>query len=233
MLTKEEIEALVEGPLARVKTAMPHHRQIEAADLYDLTHLARVEISRVLNAAHDLARALLAALARAEDAEMAHAALLQEAADACRYLHVIKIEDRHGPWNSAVLQCCELIRALVPDAGIKALAELRKERDEYKKLAVAGNLVALEIRTVEAERDALRARLAETEGKVGALRKAVDFLRTTIRSNIVVKPGPHTVELPDGSIHSGPLADFMHDLLPMIADVLDRAALASAQGVKP
>lgn len=63
-----------------------------------------------------------------------------------------------------------------------------------------------------------------------AVLKDVDFLRTTIRSNIVVKPGPHTVELPDGSIHSGPLADFMHDLLPMIADVLDRAALAALPG---
>lgn len=63
--------------------------------------------------------------------------------------------------------------------------------------------------------------LARKEDK---LREAVDFIRTTIRNNIVVKPGPHTVELPDGSVHGGPVAEYLHSLLPMIADVLDRAA---------
>lgn len=63
--------------------------------------------------------------------------------------------------------------------------------------------------------------LARKEAK---LRHGVDFIRTAIRNNIVVKPGAHTVELPDGSVHEGPLAEYMHSLLPMIADILDRAA---------
>ena len=73
--------------------------------------------------------------------------------------------------------------------------------------------------------EALAVELSEVE----KLREAATFLRDTIRQSIVQTPGPATVETPDGKVHTGPLAEYMHDLLPMIADVLDRAL----EGDKP
>jgi hypothetical protein len=88
--------------------------------------------------------------------------------------------------------------------------------------AAQDDIAKSRVACMEAEADAaaLRAQVERMRAKIAAL-------RDTIRTNIVTKDGPHTVEMPDGSVHSGPLADYMHDLLPMIADVLD-AALAPA-----
>jgi len=70
-------------------------------------------------------------------------------------------------------QCAapDAIRALAPDAGIKALAELRAERDALMD-AVQANLLRpdnMRAAQAEVERAALRARLSEMEGKVGVL----------------------------------------------------------------
>jgi hypothetical protein len=60
---------------------------------------------------------------------------------------------------------------------------------------------------------------------VAALVDAVRALRDAMRDNIVVNDEPHTVVLPDGSRHSGPVVDFLHTLLGAQISVLD-AALA-------
>ena len=88
--------------------------------------LTQSAIARSHIAAHDEMERLRA------DAQAAVAALLQEAEEACRYLHVVKTEARHGPWNSAVLQCCEMLRALAPTDGLALVAELRAERDMWR-----------------------------------------------------------------------------------------------------
>lgn len=61
------------------------------------------------------------------------------------------------------------IRALADTDGLALVQALRAERDEYKKLAIAGNLVALEMRTVEADRDRLAAANAALEAQVARL----------------------------------------------------------------
>jgi hypothetical protein len=115
--------------------------------------------------------------------------------------------------------------ALSSHPAVKALVEA--ERDALAQNVVATNGVWQANLRLIAERDRIASELAAAKEREAGLREAVDFLRTTIRANIVVKDGPHTVELPDGSIHSGPVAEFLHELLPNIAEVLDRAALAS------
>lgn len=64
---------------------------------------------------------------------------------------------------------------------------------------------------------------------VAALVEAVRALRDAMHNNIVVNDEPHTVVLPDGSRHSGPVVDFLHALLGAQISVLD-AALARVKG---
>lgn len=129
-------------------------------------------------------------------------------------------------------QCAapDAIRALADTDGMALVNALRAEAEAHKDHAL--RLLPLANRTIaaEADRDRLAAANAALEAQVARLLEPINFLRETIRQNIVVKDGPHTVVLPDGSTHSGPLADFMHELLPMIADILDRAALAAFRG---
>jgi hypothetical protein len=65
---------------------------------------------------------------------------------------------------------------------------------------------------------------------VAALVESVQALRDAMRDNIVVNDEPHTVVLPDGSRHSGPVVDFLHALLGAQISVLD-AAIARVKGV--
>jgi hypothetical protein len=69
---------------------------------------------------------------------------------------------------------------------------------------------------------------ASPDGAV--LVESVQALRDAMRDNIVVNDEPHTVVLPDGSRHSGPVVDFLHALLGAQISVLD-AALARVKGV--
>lgn len=72
--------------------------------------------------------------------------------------------------------------------------------------------------------------LAAQPDDVAALVDAVRGLRDAMRDNIFQNDEPHTVVLPDGSRHSGPVVDFLHALVGAQISVLD-AALASVKGV--
>lgn len=72
-------------------------------------------------------------------------------------------------------------------------------------------------------------RIEELEDKLAKAVDAVRALRDAMRDNIVVNDEPHTVVLPDGSRHSGPVVDFLHTLLGAQISVLD-AALARVKG---
>lgn len=109
--------------------------------------------TELFTTAPDLARWGLAQHARAEEAEAAQAAFAERAATVGK-----TVGDGHygDEVHDAILR-------LPSDTGKQALAE-------WKRLAVAGELIARELAIVEAERDDLRARLAVAEGRMGAVR---------------------------------------------------------------
>jgi hypothetical protein len=112
------------------------------------------------------------------DAELAVAEALREAAEACQYLHVAKTKNRHGPWNSAVLQCCELLRALAPADGLAAVKALRVEARENAMQALASMGQAQE--AYEAQLKA-EAELAAAQQRERVLREALKRLLPAAR----------------------------------------------------
>ena len=66
-----------------------------------------------------------------------------------------------------------IVRAIAPASGVAKLEALRAERDEWKRLAVAGEITARHMNIVEAERDTLAAEVARLRDRervlVGAL----------------------------------------------------------------
>ena len=127
------------------------------------------------------ARTTLALMTQLEDAEAAQALLVERAAG-----HVGQALDAltsgsfdtSDPRIEALAEYADAIRALAPASGVAALAELRAERDEWKRkhgelqdlatehnTAVAKNTIALTSRAqkAEAERDDALARLAAAE----------------------------------------------------------------------
>lgn len=65
-----------------------------------------------------------------------------------------------------------------------------------------------------------------------ALVDEVKFIRDTILKNTRDADGPHTITMPDGSVHTGPLVDLWHNINALIVrrltDRLD--ALAALRG---
>ena len=130
---------------------------------------------------------LEAELARVRaDAELAVAEALREAAEACQYLHVAKTKNRHGPWNSAVLQCCELLRAIAPADALAAVKALRVEARENAMQALASMGQAQEAYEAqlkaEAERDRIAAELATSRARETALVEALVEQNELLRS---------------------------------------------------
>jgi hypothetical protein len=111
-----------------------------------------------------------AELARVKaDATAAHALVLEQAAKVPR-LHAKQLQQNGLTAMSSDFDHIEEdIRSLAPADGLAAVEALRAERDEYKRLAVAGNLVALEMRIVEADRDRLAAELAAAQQREAGL----------------------------------------------------------------
>lgn len=60
----------------------------------------------------------------------------------------------------------------------------------------------------------------------------ISDLRNILARNIVEQPGPHTITLPDGTTHTGPVVDFLHDLIRVQIRALD-AALGRVGSVTP
>ncbi len=69
-------------------------------------------------------------------------------------------------------------------------------------------------------------RVLAAEHRESAMRSRIEKLREIIGTNIVPSDGPHTATLPDGSVHSGPVVDYMHELFGMVAQLLDHALTA-------
>ena len=162
-------------------------------------------------------------LTPASDARLAVALAYQKAAGSCDVLGDLAYEADGLQAAQAFWKAEETILAQAEDQD--ALAEvqaLKADRDRWHRQAETylNSSVGMLGRAEAAE-----AKLAASEALVERLRGAATDLRDIIRRNIVQKPGPATVETPDGKVHTGPLAEYMHDLLPMIADVLDRAVL--------
>lgn len=117
----------------------------------------------------DLASALLAARA---DTEAAVALALEEAVTILQNL-------AQGPASSAdalqyrsnaLLDAIALIRAIAPASGVAKLEALRAERDEWKRLAIAGELTARHLTIVQTE-------LAACKELEAVLREALDKAR--------------------------------------------------------
>lgn len=100
-----------------------------------------------------------------------------------------------------------------------------------KDITAADRIEALIVTAalVRGQREKLTVALAETEAKLAELVEAVRALRDAMRDNIIKNDEPHTVVLPDGSRHSGPVVDFLHALLGAQISALD-AALARVKG---
>lgn len=168
MLTKQEIEALaarLEGPtMTAAKDLIAAYfgdkSKCLASIPADPSRDADLLVTADIKAAATLARTALDAMARLEDAEAAQALVVERAAEAAYEADSLEIS-LHGANGIA-----ERIRAFAQASGVAALAALRAERDEWKRLAVAGELTARNLAIVQAERDALRARLAAVEERV-------------------------------------------------------------------
>jgi len=131
------------------------------------------------NRIQELEAALLAARA---DTEVAVALALEEAAKA------LDERGQQEQVNFGLDRCTQnfyrarnIVRAIAPASGVAKLEALRAERDEWKRLAVAGEITARHMNIVEAERAAANAR--ET-----ALRKSVEALCAVLDRND--KKGP-------------------------------------------
>lgn len=155
-MTREQVAALLDG--------IAH-----GDDTLQASMMTARGINAIEAAASDLARQLLAAMDRLADADMAQAALIEravgeltdaEAEDAClSFRHdfgLLPALDRIAlcreakQWHEAL---SHRLRSLAPDAGVKDLASLRAERDDYAD-QVANLVPAL-------NRDALEQRAAK------------------------------------------------------------------------
>ena len=128
-------------------------------------------------AAPDLARMYLAASA---DAEAAVALALQEATDTCANL-AAQVSDAaltglpeqarlRESMAAAFTKASHAIRALAPASGVAKLEALRAARDEWKRLAIAGELTARHLTIVQTE-------LAACKELEAVLREALDKAR--------------------------------------------------------
>ena len=152
----------------------------------------------------DLARAYIAIAKQLAEAQAAQAAFAERAVGG-RFRATVKHAGREVgdlPWLEEFWAVrVDDLRRLAPDTGIKALAELRAERDDakllmemrHREMLAADKLMRKHQRRAEeaeAERDDLRARLAEAEWRVKALTEAVDgavFAMKAARGVIVSK----------------------------------------------
>lgn len=184
-MTREQVAALLDGttegpwsadgdPQNRIVWSSDDNRVCFMAHSGGLNDDRDIATSNLVAAAPDLARQLLAAMDRLADADMAQAVLVEQCADEFAVHPAINAHfyaDTPDQWRWRVY---EHILSLAPDTGVKALAELRKRAEKaeldgttaWALLKVANDNTAAAI----AERDDLRARLAEAEGQVKALR---------------------------------------------------------------
>lgn len=124
--------------------------------------------ARLIAAAPDLARQLLAAMDQLADADMAQAALVERAAGLCKVqASLSKTNEYDLAWCRCAGHLEYEIRALAPDAGVKALAELREERDTARE--------ALHVSKRQSE--AIAAELAEARKQVETYGDALEELK--------------------------------------------------------
>lgn len=117
----------------------------------------------------DLARTVIALHAQLADAQAAQAMVVERCAD--EVAEIFRLN-----WIKKGIVKRRLLRSLADPTGVALLAELRAERDAWKRLAVAGELTARNLAIVEAERDAIAALEAKVAGLVKNLRWIKDRL---------------------------------------------------------
>jgi len=132
------------------------------------------DLSDAEKIAPNLARTALAYLARAEDAEAAVALVVERCQTAAEAWYA-------ETFDSGPVLLGHVFDALAPDAGIKALAELRARATSLSQQV---DTIAAHRDEVVADNAALRARLAEMEGKVGALVEAIKPLADAAKDRV-------------------------------------------------
>ncbi len=197
VMTKTEIEALLgmDAPPAQVEAAW-------------------------LKAAPSVARTALALHQQLADAKAAQALVVERAEAECRLIAdrfrskmngtTLADASYHLAEAEAAENCATAIRALADLSCVEALAALRAERDEWKRkhgelqdlatehnTAVAKNTIALTslAQKAEAERDALAAKLAAAEARVGVLTEAMDGAALAMKSarGVIVSKHEHAL----------------------------------------
>jgi hypothetical protein len=193
LLTKQEIETLLEdddgsiiavdddGDAYLLPSGLPNNLlALPARDDNGavLNALQWQNMVARFNAAPDIARTALDALARLEDAEAAQALVVERAAAKAR-----EWAGNYSPGSdgrNTFVMYAEWIEALADPSGVAALAALRAERDELfasrerrgrigLSLARQRNEQRSRAKKAEAERDDALTRLAAAEAQVGAL----------------------------------------------------------------
>lgn len=180
--------------------------------------------------------ALRAELAQVKaDADMAQAALVERAADGLvnAFLHMRTtyakemaavtpfdplqaFHEKEVVW-SAIGDAKDAIRALAPDAGVKALAKLRAERDDLRECLQGADGRNLNLGKKLQD---LAAELAEARAQEAALRKALDDADSALTEAEAILGGEY-------GDHYGPLCEMMLGLRAKIS------ALAATQEPKP
>ena len=163
-LTDASVKELLDGatpgpwradgePWNRVVWSSAENRVCFMAHSSGLNDERDIATSNLAAAAPELARALLAARA---DAKAAVAVVVEKAAER---IDLAEHDAEERDWRSGA-------NAFAPEDAIAEVAE-------WKRLAIAGNLIALEMRNIEAERD----RLAAANAREAGLRKALEVIR--------------------------------------------------------
>ena len=232
-MTRDEIEKLLDGtapgpwqadgePWNRIVWSSVENRVCFMAHSNGLDDARDIATSNLVAAAPDLARLCLSLMDQLTEAQAAQATLVEKAASVldkhdCAPLvpHPNWPEAEQEGYRNAQLDVAgswkSAIRALAPDAGVQALAE-------WKRLAVSGNLIALEMRTVEADRDRLADELDEARAQMAGLRGAVeDIAKQKTTEEIIATEDIGMCSFEDG-----------YDAIIGVA----RAALAAAEGAK-
>ena len=184
-LTREQVAALLDG----IGAGVPEEKFDEELGSMVLTSegvnmiCARMDLYR---AAPDLARQLLAAMDRLADADMAQAALVERAIYPCSYdvpdnLTYDEAQMFRAGAEAAIDAVAAAIRALAPDAGVKAVAELRAERDALKaqKWDVQHTDTMNDMVSLGMERDRLAADNANLQARFEKLRGHLGYIAET------------------------------------------------------